>query len=97
MIDLLLGQFLPYIIGAVGLLFAFVGIKSKVQSSTIKKQDEAIATHQVNEAQLVQAVESQKKTLEVVEKSNEILSSNTSYADAYARLLKQAEQDSNSN
>ena len=97
MIDLLLGQFLPYITGAIGLLLAFVGIKSMVQESKIKKQDETIKVHQVNEAQLVQAVESQKKVIEITERSNEILNSNTSYADAYAKLLKQAEQDSDSN
>lgn len=97
MIDLLLGQFAPYLILLGGLVAAFFGIKSKVQSSTIKKQDEAIAMHKVNEAQLVQAIESQKKTLEVVGKSNEILNSNTSYDDAYARLLEQARKDSDSN
>ena len=97
MIDLLLGQFAPYLILFGGLVAAFFGVKSKVQSSTIKKQDEVIKVHQVNEAQLVQAVESQKKVIEITERSNEILNSNTSYADAYAKLLKQAEQDSDSN
>jgi hypothetical protein len=96
MIDLLLGQFAPYLILLGGLAAAFFGIKSKFQSSTIKKQDNVIATQKQNEAQLAQAVESQKQTIELTERSNEILNSRNDVDASVKRLRERAKSNRDS-
>jgi hypothetical protein len=86
MIDLIMGQFLPYITGGLGLLLAFMGIKSMVQESKIEKQDEAIKVQAVNEVALKQAVATQKEEIKQAVKANEILNSNDAIDDVAKRL-----------
>jgi hypothetical protein len=86
MIDLIMGQFAPYLMAAIGLVAAYFGIKSKVQSSKIEKQGEAIKVQAVNEVALKQAVATQKEEIKQVVKANEILNSNDAIDDVARRL-----------
>lgn len=96
MIDLILGQFAPYLVALAGFAAAWFGIKSKVQSSKIEKQDEAIRTHEVNEVVLNQVVEAQKETIKQERAANEILNTNDDI-DVVANRLRERAARKNSN
>lgn len=90
MIELLISQFMPYL-ALIGVgIAAYFGLKSKVQSHTIDKQDDAIETHKQNEAELKQAIQVQKETTKQVSEANEILNERTELNDAIARLRERA-------
>jgi adenine deaminase len=97
MIDLILGQFAPYLMAAIGLVAAYFGIKSKVQSSKIEKQEEAIKVKTINEVLLKQSVATQKEVIKQVVKANEILNSNDAISDVERRLRERARARNNSN
>jgi hypothetical protein len=97
MIDLILGQFAPYLMAVIGLVAAYFGIKSKVQSSKIEKQDEAIKVQAVNEVALKQAVATQEITIKQAARANEILNSNDAIDDVERRLRERARARNNSN
>lgn len=96
MIDLIMGQFAPYLMAALGLVAAWFGVKSKVQSSKIEKQGEAIKAHKVNEAALNQAVEAQKETIKQERAANEILNKHDDI-DVVAERLRQRSTRKNRN
>jgi adenine deaminase len=97
MIDLIMGQLAPYLMAAIGLIAAYFGIKSKVQSSKIEKQGEAIKVQAVNEVLLKQSVATQKEVIKQVIKANEILNSNDAIDDVAKRLRERARARGNSN
>jgi hypothetical protein len=97
MIDLILGQFAPYLMAVIGLVAAYFGIKSKVQSSKIEKQDEAIKTQAVNEVALKQAVATQEITIKQAARANEILNTNDGINAAANRLRDRARARDNGN
>ncbi len=90
MIDLLIGQFMPYL-ALIGVgIAAYFGVKSKVQSHTIDKQDDAIETHKANEAELKQAIQAQQEATKQVSEANEIFNERTELDDAIKRLRERA-------
>jgi hypothetical protein len=97
MIDLIMGQLAPYLMAAIGLVAAYFGIKSKVQSSKIEKQGEAIKVQAVNEVVLKQAVATQKEEIKKAVKANEILNSNDAIDDVERRLRERARARDNGN
>ncbi len=90
MIELLISQFMPYL-ALIGVgIAAYFGVKSKVQSHTINKQEDAIETHKQNEVELKQAIQIQQETNKQVSEANEILIERTELDDAAARLRERA-------
>jgi hypothetical protein len=97
MIDLIMGQLAPYFLAIIGLVAAYFGLKSSVQSSKIEKQDEAIKVQAVNEVALKQAVATQEITIKQAVRANEILNTNDGGDAAANRLRDRARARNNSN
>lgn len=100
MIDLIMGLFGgqvgAIIAGVIGIAAVFFGLKSKVQKSTIAKQDKIITSQAIDKVVLLSAISTNEDSMKRMEEANEILATNDNRDVVLARMRERAAARDNS-
>ena len=97
MIELILGSLAPYIMGVLGLVAVFFGVKSSVSKSTVEKQKKIITSQEIDKVVLLSAISTNEDSMIRMEEANEILATNDSRDVVLARMRERAAARNNAN
>lgn len=90
MIELILGQFAPYIIGLLGFAALWFGVSSKVNKSKVKRLEKDKDQANLNTAIYKQAHKEVVKEMELKDEATEILTNRDDFDGAVERMRERA-------